>query len=254
MPAATGEAVPSTTREIRSLPAHAPGAVDTPFVTKGYDEVVSHGTLWDAHSHPFHELELLRNERGVSRRWSANASGRSPRPRPVDARRDPALRIGDGGDLVPRKLLRLPHDVVDLRHPGHRRDHPPCCASCWNGSANPASPPPPAPRPRRWCSTSSRRRPASCSYRCPPQASCAPSRTRSARIHTAGSPAEVLTEETVRVVFGLGSHVIEDPVSGRPPMLPIGRHHVRERPRPQEPSSAEPYQSEEPVTPGSARK
>ncbi|MFF3994077.1 ABC transporter ATP-binding protein [Streptomyces cyaneofuscatus] len=73
-------------------------------------------------------------------------------------------------------------------------------------------------------------------------------------LHAAGSPADVLTEATVRAVFGLESRVIEDPVSGRPLMLPIGRHHVRERPGAQEPSSAEPYQSEEPVTPGSARK
>ncbi|MEV7898295.1 ABC transporter ATP-binding protein [Streptomyces cyaneofuscatus] len=73
-------------------------------------------------------------------------------------------------------------------------------------------------------------------------------------LHAAGTPAEVLTEETVRAVFGLESRVVEDPVSGRPLMLPIGRHHVRERPGRQEPSSAEPYQSEEPATPGSARK
>ncbi|MEW1760611.1 ABC transporter ATP-binding protein [Streptomyces cyaneofuscatus] len=73
-------------------------------------------------------------------------------------------------------------------------------------------------------------------------------------LHAAGSPADVLTQETVRAVFGLESRVVEDPVSGRPLMLPIGRHHVRERPGRQEPSSAEPYQSEEPATPGSARK
>ncbi|MFJ8845910.1 ABC transporter ATP-binding protein [Streptomyces cyaneofuscatus] len=73
-------------------------------------------------------------------------------------------------------------------------------------------------------------------------------------LHAAGTPADVLTEETVRAVFGLESRVIEDPVSGRPLMLPIGRHHVRERPGPQEPSRAEPYQSEAPATPGSARK
>ncbi|WP_145503602.1 AraC family transcriptional regulator [Streptomyces sp. CFMR 7] len=63
-PAGAGEAGPATTRETRSLPAHAPGAVDTPFVIQGYDEVVSHDILWDAHSHPFHEL--LWNERGAS--------------------------------------------------------------------------------------------------------------------------------------------------------------------------------------------
>ncbi|MFW3464864.1 ABC transporter ATP-binding protein [Streptomyces sp. 058-1L] len=48
-------------------------------------------------------------------------------------------------------------------------------------------------------------------------------------LHAFGSPAEVLTEETVRAVFGLESRVIEDPVSGRPLMLPIGRHHVLDR-------------------------
>ncbi|MFH8377339.1 ABC transporter ATP-binding protein [Streptomyces cyaneofuscatus] len=73
-------------------------------------------------------------------------------------------------------------------------------------------------------------------------------------LHAAGTPADVLTEETVRAVFGLESRVVEDPVSGRPLMLPIGRHHVRGKPGPQEPSRAEPYQSEERATPGSARK
>ena len=46
------------------------------------------------------------------------------------------------------------------------------------------------------------------------------------RLHAAGDPAEVLTEETVRAVFGLDSRVIVDPTSGRPLMLPIGRHHT----------------------------
>ncbi|MFI6284395.1 ABC transporter ATP-binding protein [Streptomyces sp. NPDC051018] len=49
----------------------------------------------------------------------------------------------------------------------------------------------------------------------------------SKRLHAAGPPNEVLTEETVRAVFGLDSRIIEDPVSGRPLMLPIGRHNVR---------------------------
>ena len=46
------------------------------------------------------------------------------------------------------------------------------------------------------------------------------------RLHAAGTPEEVLTEDTVRAVFGLESTVVTDPVSGRPLMLPIGRHHV----------------------------
>ncbi|MFF8967400.1 ABC transporter ATP-binding protein [Streptomyces globisporus] len=75
-------------------------------------------------------------------------------------------------------------------------------------------------------------------------------------LHASGTPSEVLTEETVRAVFDLDSRIIEDPVSGRPLMLPIGRHHVLDgaTPVPQEPSRAEPYQSEASATPGSARK
>ncbi|NUJ90074.1 ABC transporter ATP-binding protein [Plantibacter sp. MCCC 1A11337] len=46
------------------------------------------------------------------------------------------------------------------------------------------------------------------------------------RVHAAGTPHEVLTESTVRAVFGLQNQVITDPTSGRPLMLPIGRHHV----------------------------
>lgn len=46
------------------------------------------------------------------------------------------------------------------------------------------------------------------------------------RVYARGEPAEVLTEEVVRAVFGLDSRVIADPVSGRPLMLPIGRHHT----------------------------
>nr|WP_308113855.1 ABC transporter ATP-binding protein [Kineosporia corallincola] len=46
------------------------------------------------------------------------------------------------------------------------------------------------------------------------------------RVHAAGLPADVLTEDTVRAVFGLDSKVITDPTSGGPLMLPIGRHHM----------------------------
>ena len=45
-------------------------------------------------------------------------------------------------------------------------------------------------------------------------------------LHAAGDPHEVLTEETVQAVFGLTSKVLIDPTSGRPMMLPIGRHNV----------------------------
>ena len=51
------------------------------------------------------------------------------------------------------------------------------------------------------------------------------------RVHAAGTPAEVLTESTVKTVFGLDNQVIVDPTSGKPLMLPIGRHHVTVTPR-----------------------
>ncbi|WP_129337947.1 ABC transporter ATP-binding protein [Cellulomonas endophytica] len=45
-------------------------------------------------------------------------------------------------------------------------------------------------------------------------------------VHASGAPADVLTEACVRTVFGLDCRVVEDPVSGRPLMVPIGRHHA----------------------------
>jgi iron complex transport system ATP-binding protein len=46
------------------------------------------------------------------------------------------------------------------------------------------------------------------------------------RVHAAGQPAEVLTTEVVQQVFGMDSRVIADPVSHKPLVLPIGRHHA----------------------------
>jgi iron complex transport system ATP-binding protein len=43
---------------------------------------------------------------------------------------------------------------------------------------------------------------------------------------TAGEPGTVMTEEVVAQVFGLRSRVVEDPVSGTPLVVPIGRHRV----------------------------
>lgn len=48
---------------------------------------------------------------------------------------------------------------------------------------------------------------------------------RAGRLHAYGSPADVLDASLVRDVFGLDSQVSVDPVSGRPMVLPIGRHH-----------------------------
>jgi iron complex transport system ATP-binding protein len=46
------------------------------------------------------------------------------------------------------------------------------------------------------------------------------------RIHAEGEPAHVLTEDTVRTVFGLNSRVVPDPLTGRPMVIPMGRHHT----------------------------
>ncbi|WNL38264.1 ABC transporter ATP-binding protein [Halomonas sp. PAMB 3232] len=44
------------------------------------------------------------------------------------------------------------------------------------------------------------------------------------RVYAAGPPESVLTEQMVREVFGLESRVIDDPVTGKPMMIPLGRH------------------------------
>lgn len=46
------------------------------------------------------------------------------------------------------------------------------------------------------------------------------------RVHFAGTPEQVLTEDTVSAVFGLRSRILTDPTSGRPMMLPMGRHRM----------------------------
>lgn len=46
------------------------------------------------------------------------------------------------------------------------------------------------------------------------------------RIVRAGPPAQVITEELLREVFALDAAVIDDPVSDRPLVVPIGTRHV----------------------------
>jgi iron complex transport system ATP-binding protein len=46
----------------------------------------------------------------------------------------------------------------------------------------------------------------------------------------AGDPGDVITEETVREVFGLDSRVVPDPLTARPMVIPIGRHHTVSEP------------------------
>ncbi|WP_442915348.1 ABC transporter ATP-binding protein [Marinobacter sp. OP 3.4] len=45
-------------------------------------------------------------------------------------------------------------------------------------------------------------------------------------LYAHGQPGDVLNEEAILSVFGLRSRVIADPISGRPMMLPIGRHRL----------------------------
>ncbi|WP_104102024.1 ABC transporter ATP-binding protein [Arthrobacter sp. 08Y14] len=49
---------------------------------------------------------------------------------------------------------------------------------------------------------------------------------KSGAVAAQGAPADVVTEDLVRDVFGLESKVIPDPVSGTPMVVPIGRHHA----------------------------
>ena len=51
---------------------------------------------------------------------------------------------------------------------------------------------------------------------------------RGGEVVAEGTPAEVVTEETVHAVFGLGNRVITDPVSKTPLVVPVGRHHKPE--------------------------
>lgn len=46
---------------------------------------------------------------------------------------------------------------------------------------------------------------------------------REGHIYAQGTPAEVMTEATVREVFGLESHIIQDPVAGTPLCIPISQ-------------------------------
>jgi iron complex transport system ATP-binding protein len=47
------------------------------------------------------------------------------------------------------------------------------------------------------------------------------------RVHATGAPADIVTVELVREVFGLDCRIITDPLTGKPLVLPYGRHHVR---------------------------
>ncbi|WP_417421424.1 ABC transporter ATP-binding protein [Halomonas sp.] len=48
-------------------------------------------------------------------------------------------------------------------------------------------------------------------------------------VYAVGEPEDVFTEQMVRDVFGLESRVIDDPVTGKPMMIPMGRHGACKR-------------------------
>ncbi|WP_280502750.1 ABC transporter ATP-binding protein [Nocardia farcinica] len=50
---------------------------------------------------------------------------------------------------------------------------------------------------------------------------------RDGRIVAAGAPGEIIDAALLEEVFGLSATVLEDPVSGRPMIVPIGARHVR---------------------------
>ncbi|MHA0856968.1 ABC transporter ATP-binding protein [Paenibacillus sp. CMAA1364] len=49
---------------------------------------------------------------------------------------------------------------------------------------------------------------------------------RQGKLVAEGEPSKVITEEMIKDVFGLRCSVIEDPISGSPSVVPIGRYHV----------------------------
>ncbi|WP_243228933.1 ABC transporter ATP-binding protein [Microbacterium sp. CIAB417] len=50
---------------------------------------------------------------------------------------------------------------------------------------------------------------------------------KSGRVHATGTPDAVVTSDLVEAVFGMANQITTDPVSGKPMVTPIGRHHVR---------------------------
>jgi iron complex transport system ATP-binding protein len=46
------------------------------------------------------------------------------------------------------------------------------------------------------------------------------------RVHAIGAPQDVITSALVQEVFGLESTIIADPLSGKPLVIPSGKHHV----------------------------
>lgn len=50
---------------------------------------------------------------------------------------------------------------------------------------------------------------------------------REGKLIAEGEPSKVITSELIEDVFGLRCSVVEDPISGSPSVVPIGRYHVK---------------------------
>ncbi|MGM7667704.1 ABC transporter ATP-binding protein [Microbacterium sp. A93] len=50
---------------------------------------------------------------------------------------------------------------------------------------------------------------------------------KNGQVHALGAPSVILTHTLVEEVFGMANQITTDPVSGKPMVTPIGRHHVR---------------------------
>lgn len=49
---------------------------------------------------------------------------------------------------------------------------------------------------------------------------------RKGKVHSHGVPDKILSKEMIKDVFGLNSHLVNDPVTQKPMMIPIGRHKL----------------------------
>ncbi len=50
---------------------------------------------------------------------------------------------------------------------------------------------------------------------------------KNGQILAEGPPSSVVTETLIEEVYGIASHILTDPMTGAPMMIPVGRHHMR---------------------------
>ena len=52
---------------------------------------------------------------------------------------------------------------------------------------------------------------------------------RDGKVAASGAPGAVVTAGLVKDVFGMAAEVADDPISGTPMIVPIGRHRLRQK-------------------------